>query len=65
MAYSVNPNLPKARAIALKMLLLDKLPLLVLTKKCGTHRSTSATGSFRPKPNSAIPRVSQISLAYL
>lgn len=40
MAYSTNPNLPKARAIALKMLLLKQLPLSVVAHKCGVHRST-------------------------
>jgi transposase-like protein len=40
MAYSTNPNLPKARAIALKLLLVDQLPLLVVADRCGVHRST-------------------------
>lgn len=40
MAYSINPNLPKARAIALKLLLIEQLPLLVVANRCGVHRST-------------------------
>lgn len=40
MAYSTNPNLPKARAIALQMLIRDGLPLYVVANRCGVHRST-------------------------
>jgi transposase InsO family protein len=40
MAYSNNPNLPRARAIALKMLIAEGLPLTVVANKCGVHRST-------------------------
>jgi transposase len=40
MAYSINPNLPKARAIALKLLLIEELPLLVVANRCGVHRTT-------------------------
>lgn len=40
MAYSTNPNLPKARAFALKMLILDELPLSVVANRCGVHRTT-------------------------
>lgn len=40
MAYSTNPNLPKARATALKLLLVQQLPLSVVANKCGVHRST-------------------------
>lgn len=40
MAYSSNPNLPKARAIALQLLLREKLPLQVVANRCGVHRST-------------------------
>jgi transposase InsO family protein len=40
MAYSNNINLPNARAIALKMVLIEKLPLLVVANKCGVHRTT-------------------------
>ncbi|TXG76039.1 hypothetical protein E6P97_04365, partial [Patescibacteria group bacterium] len=40
MAYSTNPNLPKARATALKLLLVKQLPLSVVANKCGVHRST-------------------------
>lgn len=40
MAYSINPNLPKARAIALQMLVCDMLPLQIVANRCGVHRST-------------------------
>ncbi len=40
MAYSNNPNLPKARAIAMQLLIRDKLPLQVVANRCGVHRST-------------------------
>ncbi len=40
MAYSTNPHLPKARATALKMLLIEQLPLQTVAHKCGVHRST-------------------------
>jgi len=40
MAYSINPNLPRARAIALKMLITEKRPLAVVANRCGVHRST-------------------------
>ena len=40
MAYSINPNLPKARAFAMQLLICEQLPLLVVARKCGVHRST-------------------------
>ncbi|MEI6851172.1 MAG: integrase core domain-containing protein [Candidatus Saccharibacteria bacterium] len=40
MAYSINPNLVKARAIALKMHIVDGLPLSVVARRCGIHRTT-------------------------
>ncbi len=40
MAYSINPNLPRARALALRLLLLEGIPLQVVANKCGIHRST-------------------------
>lgn len=40
MAYSTNPNLPKARALALKLLVLEQMPLQVVANRCGVHRST-------------------------
>jgi transposase InsO family protein len=40
MAYSTNPYLPKARATAMRLLLLNKLPLSVIADRCGVHRST-------------------------
>ena len=40
MAYSTNPNLPRARALALRLLLIEGLPLQVVANKCGVNRST-------------------------
>ena len=40
MAYSINPNLPKARALAMQLLVREQLPLLVVARKCGVHRTT-------------------------
>lgn len=40
MAYSNNPNLPKARAIAMRLLIAEGLPSAVVANKCGIHRST-------------------------
>lgn len=40
MAYSTNPNLPKARAIAMQLLVRERLPLQVVANRCGVHRST-------------------------
>ncbi len=40
MAYSNNPNLPKARAIAMRLLLREQLPLQIVANRCGVHRST-------------------------
>jgi len=40
MAYSINPNIPKARAIAMRLLIVDGLPSFVVANKCGVHRST-------------------------
>ena len=40
MAYSNNPNLPHARATALRLLVVDQLPLQLVARKCGVHRST-------------------------
>ncbi len=40
MSYSNNPNLPKARAIGMKLLIKEGLPLQVVANKCGVHRST-------------------------
>jgi len=40
MAYSSNPNLPKARATALRLLIADGVPSAVVANKCGVHRST-------------------------
>ena len=40
MAYSNNPNLPRARALGLKLLIEQKLPAQLVANKCGVHRST-------------------------
>lgn len=40
MAYSTNPNLPRARATAMKLLLIEELPVQTVANKCGIHRST-------------------------
>ena len=40
MAYSSNPNLPKARALALQLLIREQLPVQTVANRCGVHRST-------------------------
>jgi len=40
MAYSNNPNLPRARALGVKLLIEQSLPAQVVANKCGVHRST-------------------------
>lgn len=40
MAYSINPYLPRARAIAMRLLIVDGLSVSVVANKCGVHRST-------------------------
>lgn len=40
MAYSINPHLPKARAIAMRLLIADGIPSAIVANKCGVHRST-------------------------
>ena len=40
MAYSNNPNLPKARALAMQLLIKEQLPLQTVANRCGVHRST-------------------------
>lgn len=40
MAYSNNPNLPKARATAMRLLIAEGLPSSVVANKCGVNRST-------------------------
>ena len=40
MAYSINPNLPKARAFAMQLLIREQLPLQTVANRCGVHRST-------------------------
>jgi transposase InsO family protein len=40
MAYSNNPNLAKARALAMKLLLMEGVPLQVVSNKCGVNRTT-------------------------
>jgi transposase InsO family protein len=40
MAYSTNPNLPKARALGMQLLVRDGLPVQIVANRCGVHRST-------------------------
>ncbi len=40
MAYSTNPNLPKARAIAMQLLIREGVSLQIVANRCGVHRST-------------------------
>lgn len=40
MSYSNNPYLHRARALGLKLLINEGLPLSVVANKCGVHRST-------------------------
>lgn len=40
MAYSTNPNLPKARALAMRLLMQEQLPLHIVANRCGVNRST-------------------------
>ena len=40
MAYSINPNLPKARTLAMKLLVMEHIPLQVVANRCRVHRST-------------------------
>jgi transposase InsO family protein len=40
MAYSTNPNLPKARALAMQLLVREGIPLQIVANRCGVHRST-------------------------
>lgn len=40
MAYSTNPYLPKARALAMQLLVREHVPLQVVANRCGVHRST-------------------------
>lgn len=40
MAYSTNPNLPRARAFGMRLLINEGLPVQVVANKSGVHRST-------------------------
>ena len=40
MSYSSNPLLPKARADAVRLLVLEQLPVAVAARKSGIHRTT-------------------------
>lgn len=40
MAYSTNPNIPRARALALQLLIREGLPLQTVANHCGIHRCT-------------------------
>ena len=39
-SYSNNPNLPRARAIAMRLLIIDGLPSIIVANRCGVHRTT-------------------------
>jgi len=39
-AYSTNPNLPKARQIAVQLVVRDRMPVAVAARRCGISRST-------------------------
>lgn len=56
MAYSTNPNLPKARAIAMRLLVIDQLPVTVVARNAayiavlfgaGSVNGTLSIGIFR------------------
>ena len=64
MAYSNNPNLPRARAIALRLLIVDRLPSSVVANKCGVHRALqfgdgNKNGSSSMRMYSKINQVDQ------
>lgn len=40
MAYSSNPNLPKARAFAMQLLIREQMPVQTVAHRCGVNRST-------------------------
>lgn len=40
MAYSSNPNLPRARAIAMQLLIREELPVGIVANRCGVSRCT-------------------------
>jgi transposase len=40
MAYPTNPNLLKARAFTMKLLVLETLSIQTVANRCGVHRST-------------------------
>lgn len=40
MAYSTNPYLPKARALGMKLLVIERLPVQTVANRCGVFRST-------------------------
>lgn len=40
MAYSTNPNLPKARTLGRRLLVLERLPVQTVSNRCGVHHST-------------------------
>ena len=42
MAYSTNPNLPKARAIAMQLLIRDGLPVKTVIYRCDVSSSSYA-----------------------
>ncbi len=40
MAYSNNPNLPKARALAMQLIVRERVPACIVARRCGVSRST-------------------------
>ncbi len=46
MAYSINPHLPRARAIAMQLLIRDQLPVVVVANHCGIARFDNGGAFF-------------------
>lgn len=61
MAYSTNPNLPKARATALRLLLVEGLSVCVVANKCGVYRST--VWRWKKKRDDLNPLPSRVNLS--
>ncbi len=45
MSYSGNPLLPKAKADAVRLLVLEQLPVAVVARKSGIHRPSCGAGT--------------------
>ena len=78
MSYSSNPLLPKARADAVRLVVVERLPMAVAARKSGINRTTlwrwhkqwqvlnehvQLTNDNRPGRSVSIPTVSQFRLA--